>query len=263
MEFEDFVIKFAEEISINHKKTACFVGIRTDESLNRWRTIFAMDDKKIKDNNYEWTTKVLKVKNNDVFNIYPIFDWKVNDIWKCVYENNYKYNKIYDKMYLANKTVNDMRICQPYGDDQRKGLDLFHLCEPETWFKVVNRVSGANFGAIYKGQRILGNQDVYLPTGHTYKSFTLLLLSTMPEYLKEHYSKKIHRFFWYWKNKCQWGEIKDYEDKKLESSHKAPSWRRVCKCILKNDFYCKSLSFSQNKNEYEKLVDLKTKYNEL
>ena len=38
MEFEEFIELFGEWYS-NGKKTGCFVGIRTDESLNRFRTI--------------------------------------------------------------------------------------------------------------------------------------------------------------------------------------------------------------------------------
>ncbi|KKL25860.1 hypothetical protein LCGC14_2401060, partial [marine sediment metagenome] len=165
MEFEEFIIEFARWFS-KGERTACFIGIRTDESLNRWRTIFAMQTKKITFRDNQWTTLV-KATKEPVYNCYPIYDWKVSDIWKCVYDQQFAYNRIYDKMYLAGRSVHDQRICQPYGDDQRKGLDLFHLCEPETWFKVVNRVAGANFGALYKGQRILGNQKVHLPPGHT------------------------------------------------------------------------------------------------
>jgi len=47
----------------------------------------------------------------------------------------------------AGLTVHQMRICQPYGDDQRRGLWLFHLIEPQTWSRVVARVNGANGGA--------------------------------------------------------------------------------------------------------------------
>ncbi|MCH2858688.1 DUF3440 domain-containing protein, partial [Listeria monocytogenes] len=60
------------------------------------------------------------------------------------------------QMYRAGVPFSQMRICQPYGDDQRKGLDLFHRIEPRTWFKVVRRVAGANYGARYCRQRFLG-----------------------------------------------------------------------------------------------------------
>jgi Predicted phosphoadenosine phosphosulfate sulfotransferase len=39
MEFEEFTIEFWKSISEKYGKTACLVGIRSDESLNRFRTI--------------------------------------------------------------------------------------------------------------------------------------------------------------------------------------------------------------------------------
>ena len=62
---------------------------------------------------------------------------------------NKSYNKLYDLMHGAGLTIHQMRLCQPYGDDQRRGLWLFHLIEPNTWAKVVSRVNGANSGALY------------------------------------------------------------------------------------------------------------------
>jgi predicted phosphoadenosine phosphosulfate sulfurtransferase len=29
-----------------------------------------------------------------------IIDWKYTDVWKYLIENNFKYNKVYDKMYM-------------------------------------------------------------------------------------------------------------------------------------------------------------------
>ena len=87
------------------------------------------------------------------------------------------------------------RLCQPYGDDQRQGLYLFKILEPETWAKVVNRVEGANMGNKYSenDRTTLGNYKVNLPQGHTYESYAKFLLSTMPPYLAEHYTEKIKK----------------------------------------------------------------------
>ena len=52
-------------------------------------------------------------------------------------------------MQMAGVKISQQRLCQPYGDDQRRGLWLYHILEPDTWFKLVNRVNGANSGALY------------------------------------------------------------------------------------------------------------------
>ena len=55
MEFEEFVPAFAEWFS-DGAKTACCVGIRSDESLNRFRTIASTS--KITLDGLQWTTKL-------------------------------------------------------------------------------------------------------------------------------------------------------------------------------------------------------------
>lgn len=261
MEFEEFVPEFAKWFS-KGKKTCQVVGIRSDESLNRYRTIAS--DSKITYKNYQWTTKLFRDDDSEIYNAYPIYDWRTKDIWIANGRYGYKYNKIYDLMYMAGLTIHQMRLCQPYGDDQRKGLYLFKMLEPETWAKVVNRVEGANYGNRYSenDKTTLGNYKVNLPKGHTYESYAKFLLDTMPPYLREHYQKKIDKFWAYWK-KEGFEKMPDKSDPKMEASKKAPSWRRICKVLLKNDYWCKGLSFSQTKKEMERQLQMIEKYQQL
>lgn len=149
-EFEDFIIQFADWYQKKYQdKVACGIGIRTDESLNRFRTI-AFQDKKITFENHNWTTKLkLNEKHIEVYNFYPIYDWKVEDIWGAVSILDLQFNYIYELMYKNGLSVFEQRLCQPYGDDQRNGLNQFKALEYETWSRVLNRVNGVNFGNIY------------------------------------------------------------------------------------------------------------------
>lgn len=262
MEFEEFVPAFADWFS-QGKKTACVVGIRADESLNRFRTI--RNEHKIPYDGHMWTTKLFPDTEKEIYNVYPIYDWQTRDVWICNGKMGYDYNKIYDVMHLAGVSIHKMRLCQPYGDDQRQGLYLFKILEPETWSKIVNRVEGANFGNRYteNDRTTLGNYKVNLPEGHTYESYAKFLLKTMPPYLAEHYQKKIDKFLAWWEKEGV-TVIPDYDDPKMESAKKVPSWRRICKVLLKNDYWCKGLSFSQTKRELERQIEMITRYsNEL
>ena len=71
MEFEEFVFEFGKWYS-NGKKTACLVGIRSDESLNRYRTIKNLTKETI--NGKNWSTKICA----SLYNLYPIYDWKTD-----------------------------------------------------------------------------------------------------------------------------------------------------------------------------------------
>lgn len=247
MEFEEFVPLFGKWYG-GGKLTACFVGIRSDESLNRYRTI---KGKKSMFEGLQWTTWL----GDGLYNIYPIYDWKVSDVW--LYNTRYHkpYNKLYDYMHQAGLTPSQMRICQPYGDDQRKGLWLFHVIEPETWARVVARVNGANQGAMYVRETgdIMGNIKISKPEGHTWESFAHLLLESMPPQTKDHYEDKIAVFLHWWQVHGYPDGIPDEADIHLEAAKKVPSWKRICKALLRNDYWCKGLSFTQTKSEaYEK-----------
>lgn len=249
MEFEEFVPKFGHWYS-KGKLTACFVGIRSDESLNRYRTIAG---RKSKFENKNWTTWV----GESLYNIYPIYDWKTQDIWR--YNGKYfkPYNKLYDLMYKAGVSIHQQRICQPYGDDQRRGLWLFHVIEPETWGKLIARVNGANSGALFNGEHgnINGMMKIQKPEGHTWESFAKLLISSLPKKSKTHFENKISVFIKWWIDRGYPNGIPDEADVELEASKKVPSWRRICKSLLRNDYWCKGLSFTQTKAEaYERYL---------
>lgn len=259
MEFEEFDVLFAKWYA-QGKPCAVHIGIRADESLNRYRTI-ANRNKTTYDGKM-WTTKIV----DEVYNVYPIYDWKTDDDWIYQGKNPDKpYNELYDYMHLAGLTIHQMRICQPYDDDQRRGLWLFHLIEPETWAKVVARVNGANSGALYINEtgNINGYNKVKKPAGHTWKSFAALLINSMPPKTQEHYKNKIYKFCKWWEARGYPDGIPDEADYQMEQKKNVPSWRRVCKCLLRNDFWCKGLSFTQQKSTaYERYLQMMKKKRE-
>jgi len=255
MEFEEFVPKFGEWFA-EGQSCACFVGIRTDESLNRYRTIASKTKTTFQGAMY--TTKI----SEELYNVYPIYDWRTEDLWTYHAHNpQLPSNHLYDLMHKAGLTIHQMRICQPYGDDQRRGLWLFHLIEPETWARVVARVNGANSGALYVQEtgNITGYRKVAKPPGHTWRSFADLLINSMPPKTKEHYENKVLVFRQWW-SKRGYPEppgIPDEADYAMEAKRKVPSWRRIVKSLLRNDYWCKGLSFTQHKSEaYEKYLKL-------
>lgn len=251
MEFEDFVPAFGEWYS-EGKLCCCFVGIRTDESLNRWRTIVQVKKKRFED--LSWTTSVV----GSVYNAYPIYDWKTQDIWTFHAKTKIPYNKIYDRMHQAGLTIHQARICQPYGDDQRRGLWLYHIIEPETWGKVVARVAGANSGSLYcqDSGNVMGNMKITKPEGHTWQSFSMMILDSMPASASEHYKDKIAVFLKWYDDKGSYQQ--GIPDDGPMNDRKTPSWKRICKCLLRNDYWCKGLSFTQHKSgaydNYKKLM---------
>jgi predicted phosphoadenosine phosphosulfate sulfurtransferase len=251
MPFEEFVPLFGQWYA-DGKSCACFVGIRADESLNRFRSV-AREKEKFEGK--AWTTKVL----DNLWNVYPIYDWQTKDIWTYFGKFNLPYNKLYDRMHQAGIKISQMRICEPFGDEARKGLWLYQVVEPQMWAKVCLRVAGANTGALYANDKgaVMGNYSIDLPAGHTYESFAMHLLNTMPKKTAEHYKNKLAVYINWWSKRGYEEGIPDKADKKIEALGKVPSWRKVVKTILKNDYWCKGLGFSPTKSSaYQKYQEL-------
>jgi len=254
MEFEELMVIFGDWYA-QGKDCAAFVGIRSDESLHRYRAITSLK-KGLMFNGRKWSTKVAK----NVFNIYPIYDWRTEDIWLFHSKNkNLCHNYIYDLMTKAGVKFSDQRLCQPFGDDQKKGLWLYHILEPQTWYKLINRVSGVNSGALYTQEtgNITGNNKISKPCNHTWESYTNFLLKSLPAKTRDHYRDRFVKFIAGWKQRG-YLKIPDEAPHDLEVKCWAPSWRRMCRCVLRNDYYCKGLGQAQPKSEaYGKFKDIK------
>lgn len=256
MEFEEFMVLFGEWYS-NGVPTGAFIGIRADESLHRYRAIVSNKTGLTK-NGKQWTTKV----SGELYNVYPLYDWKTEDIWVFLGKNKHlSSNKIYSKMSMAGVPLSQQRLCQPYGDDQRKGLWLYHILEPDTWTKLINRVSGVNSGALYIQEKgnINGYEYVTKPNNVTWMEYTNFLLSTMPKVTRDNYISRFKKFIVGWK-KRGYETIPDEAPHTLEVKCWVPSWRRMCRCILRNDYYCKGLGQTQPMSEaYGKFKSIQLK----
>jgi predicted phosphoadenosine phosphosulfate sulfurtransferase len=245
MEFEEFIIVFGQWYA-QGDLCAAMIGIRSDESLHRYRAIVNRKDGLMM-NNWKWSTKI----SGPLYNIYPIYDWRTEDIWVFHGKNKHlPHNHIYDKMTMAGVKLSNQRLCQPYGDDQKKGLWLYHILEPDTWAKLVVRVSGSNSGALYvqESGNMTGYRYATKPEGHTWESFCNLLLKTMPKKTADHYKERFKKFILGWKTRG-YLSIPDEAPHDLEVKCWVPSWKRMCRCLLRNDYWCKGLGQTQPKSE--------------
>lgn len=289
MTFEDFVKEFGNWYG-KGEKTACLLGIRTNESLNRYRAI-VMDKTKYKNKNYSTLVK------NETYNFYPIYDWTVDDIWTYNGKFEKDYNHLYDLFYKAGISIYKMRVDEPFGDTCKAGLNMFKVIEPETWFRVANRVSGANMGALYNHNKIM-NSNYTLPKGHTWKTFTEFLLDTLPKDTADNYRVKFYKFAKYWEEVgcgLPENEIKILEEKysdkiinthqfnnrgkkdkevivfkdivdeipELDTKSELLTWKRMAMCIIKNDYLCRRLNFGITKDLTKRQSELLEKYKNL
>ena len=268
-------------------KTVCLLGNRADESLQRYSGFV---NKKYGYQNECWISRQFK----DVWCASPLYDWSNSDVWCANYRFNYDYNNLYDLYYKAGLKIDQMRVASPFNDYSKDALNLYRVIDPEIWAKLVGRVRGANFGAIYGKTKAMGYRSITLPEGHTWKTYTQFLLDTLPARLRNNYAKKFNTSIHFWHetggglpeetilellekgyhirrngisnytiNKNSriifLGPIPDHTDD-IKSTKDIPSWKRMCYCILKNDHTCRFMGFGLTRQEQKRVDIIKYKY---
>lgn len=223
----DFCNWFASE----YGKTAVMIGIRTDESLDRYNMI----------KNNGWVINDLK----NASKVFPIYDWKAEDIWIANGKFNWEYNRIYDLFYKAGLNIDQMRVANPFHKCGMENLKLYRVIEPNTWSKLLNRVNGVNFGRIYGGTSALGFRSLMKPNHFTWEQYARFLIETSLPNARENYKQRVDAFLSKWQRQGYENGIPDEADHFMEKKRDVPSWRRVCKCILSNDFTLKGLGFTK------------------
>ena len=287
---EDLYADFGDWFSRQHEEDSiCLLGIRADESLNRYRAYANVRKAILKGE--KWTTRLEK----NLYNAYPLYDWTTKDVWIANGKRNFDYNRIYDLYYKAGLSIHQMRVASPYHESAKESLNLYRVLEPDIWAKVVGRVQGANFGAIYGSTRALGVRKITLPKGHTWRSYVKFLLATLPENIRDNYIKKFKTSIKFWWRRggvvCE-DALKELEACKYKIKHNGPSkyspskdqirflgtpdntddikstidipsWKRMAVCILKNDHLCKYMGFTQTQKQTQRQRKLMEKYKNL
>lgn len=277
-------------ISHGNRRTVGLLGIRTDESYQRYSGIL---NKKYGYKEKSWISKQFK----DTYVASPIYDWSTSDVWHANTLFGYEYNKLYDLYHMAGLKPSQMRVASPFNDFAKDSLNLYRVIDPELWTRLVGRVHGVNFGAIYGKTKALAYRTLSLPEGHTWESYTKFLLDTLPARLRNSYIKKFQTSMDFWhrvgggleeetiqellehgyrikrngvsnytvmKNSriIFLGKIPDHTDD-IKSSKDIPSWKRMCYCILRNDHTCRSMGFGLSREQQRKVAALKEKYRQV
>ncbi|MBN1361805.1 MAG: phosphoadenosine phosphosulfate reductase family protein [Sedimentisphaerales bacterium] len=128
---------FAELVSERGRyRTAILVGLRADESLNRFRAVT-----KNPQFGHGW---IAQTDAPNCYNVYPIYDWSFGDVWVYINCNRIPYNPVYDLMWQRGLLKRNIRISQSFCDVSKQGIPILRELEPESFERFLQRVDGVN-----------------------------------------------------------------------------------------------------------------------
>ena len=119
MHQEELAKQFGRWYRIAHgnRKTVCLLGIRAEESMQRYSGIL---NRKYGYDNTCWISRQFK----DVWCASPMYDWSIYDVWHANYMFSYDYNRLYDLYYMSGLKLDQMRVASPFGDYAKESLNL-------------------------------------------------------------------------------------------------------------------------------------------
>lgn len=266
-------------------KICCLVGIRTQESFNRWRAIHSDRNSKHL-HNYKWTRCIRWHE----YNAYPIYDWTITDIWVANSKFGWDYNGLYNLYYQAGIPFAKQRVASPFISQAISALAVYKVIDPDTWGRMVGRVNGVGCAGLYGNTQAMGWKGITCPAGFTWKEYMYFLLDTMPRRTRQNYLAKLNVSIRFWREKG--GCLSEETIEKLRAAdipirvagpsgyrtdkrpvrmeyldnldipefRELPTYKRMCICIMKNDHTCKYMGFSQTKKEKQMRQRAMNKY---
>lgn len=220
MTFQEFCPFLYER---NKGRVAMLTGIRTEESLRRYRVIAMKKNDAFIQANAE--------SSNNQYRCFPIYDWSSTDVWLAVHKFGWDYNRTYDmfnqtKLYKKYLT---QRVCPPYGEEPLRGLWVYAECFPEMWHKMLVRVPGVATAWRYANTELYSNATSK-PDGITWEKYLEVVVDSYAEekkvvqsniaaYARMHKSKTNH-------------PILDEQNNPLTGV----SYQSLCRIAIRGDF---------------------------
>lgn len=153
------------------KGQACaVVGLRAEESINRFRTMVKHPGRP----DMPWTTAGHTLK------AYPLYDWTFEDVWHYIAEKGLRYNRVYDFMHLKGHRIQNVRVSYLGHEHSFKCLADLHEFEPETYRKLLERMPGVHVAARYGQESSIYHARKRPPAFTSWRDYREALLASYP-----------------------------------------------------------------------------------
>lgn len=181
--FHKFNLWVAQNLRKRAGKSISIIGLRAEESPDRRFVMFG------EDSDLFWLRR-----KNEPHRAYPIIDWRYNDVWKFLIDGNYKYNRIYDKMYMLGHNLRTMRVSNLIHEKAFRCLSDLQELEPETYDKLENRLQGVHTAALYGKENLIYSIKKLPDNFKSWKEYKDFLLESIHPDLSKLFKYQWSRF---------------------------------------------------------------------
>lgn len=174
--FHDIFPKILDHYFPN--ESACYLaGVRAEESPTRLAGLTTFQTYK----EITWG-KRLNVKKNH-YTFYPIWDWKLGDVWKAIHHNQWDYCQIYDELYRYGIAPHKMRVSNLHHETAVHSLFFLHEIEGDTWDALTKRLGGINQAKHMEKHEMFAVQELpyMFDSWKEYRDYLTENLITIPE----------------------------------------------------------------------------------
>lgn len=122
-------------------------------------------------------------------------------MWTANGRFGWPYNRLYDLFHRAGVPLDTQRVASPFISQALSSLHLYKAIDPDMWGRMIGRVNGVNFAALYGRTSALGWQSARLPKGLTWERYMHFLLATLPAETRRNYLEKLSVSIRFWREK--------------------------------------------------------------
>ena len=181
--FHKFNLWVGQNLRKQKGKSISVIGLRAEESPDRRFVMFGEDSELF------WLRRI-----NEPHRAYPIIDWKYRDVWKYLIEGDFKYNRIYDKMYMLGHNIRTMRVSNLVHEQAFRCLADLQELEPDTYNKLEERLQGVHTAAMYGKENLMYSIKKLPNHFATWKEYKDFLLSSIHPDLRRLFEYQWSRF---------------------------------------------------------------------
>ncbi len=179
------------------------VGVRASESIQRLQYMSKMNMN---------SGKLTKRRQ-----IFPIYDWRDNDVWLYLKENKVDIPNIYLYLWQAGHTKKQLRVSQFFSIDTARSLVKMNEYYPDLMERIIRREPNAYLAALYWDSEMFGRssetrRQLEQTEEKDYKALLIHMFKNFDKYFDTPHKKKIAKSYKnFFLSVCAIADQKDYK----------------------------------------------------